>query len=154
MRTFVMLLWVSLPLGATPAKAQRADDTAILRAAVDYLKHDLPRRQLIIDADFLHGNAAAADAAAHQLGANRDVIQNLVRCTGSRPRDQRCTMRRDAVVLAVASPVVNGDTAVFVGSWWFQDSPGIIARHSRKLQLTRGAAGSWSVTRVLGRGIS
>jgi hypothetical protein len=84
MRKLVMLLWVSLPLCAAPTEAQRADDTAIIRAAVDYLKRDLPRRQLIIDAEFLHGDAAAADAAAHQLGAKRDVIQNLVRCTGSR----------------------------------------------------------------------
>jgi hypothetical protein len=152
MPKLMMLLCVSLPLAIAPAEAQRADDSAIRRAAVQYLKRELPRRQLIIDTDFLH--AAPADSAVRQLGAERDVIQNLLHCTGSRPRGQRCTLSRDAVVLAVAAPVVTGDTAVFVGSWWFQESPGTVARHTRKLQLTRDGAGHWSVTRELGRGMT
>jgi hypothetical protein len=152
MRKLMMLLSVSLPVAIAPAEAQRADDSAILRAAVQYLKRDFPRRQLIIDTDFLH--AAPADSAVRQLGAERGVIGNLLHCTGTRPQDQECTMSRDAVVLAVASPVVTGDTAIFVASWWFQESPGTVARHSRKLQLTRDAARNWSVTRVLGRGMS
>ncbi len=151
MHQLVMFLCVSLPLAIAPAAAQRADDSAILRAAVQYLKRDLPRRPLIIDTDFLH--AAPADSAVRQLGAERGLIQNVLRCTGARPRSQRCTMSRDAVVLAVATPVVTGDTATFVASWWFQEAPGTVARHSRKLQLARDAAGNWCVTRVLGRGM-
>lgn len=151
MHQLMMFLWVSLPLAVAPAAAQRADDPAILSAAVQYLKRDLPRRPLIIDTDFLH--AAPADSTVRQLGAERDLTRNVLRCTGARPRNQRCTMSRDAVVLAVATPVVTGDTAVFVGSWWFQEAPGIVASHYRKLQLARDAARNWCVTRVLGRGM-
>lgn len=134
----VLIMSAVLLPGAT--QAQQHEEASIVLAAIAYLRDEMPRGMLVIDADTFRGTAALADSIAMSTGATRGRISEERTCPESHNRRPLvCSMRRNVTVVAFSTPVIRDNAAEVAVGWWYQEAPGLVARKEASLLLGRHA---------------
>lgn len=145
----VVALGAVLATGAAPtvATAQGSDTEAIMIAAGEWVRDQLPGGELRLDPHRTGRSTSPAVArrVASSLAADLATLEEVRSCTD--PMDPGSCSMGVAGLLAIEAPAVDGDTArVRVYAWYRQDSRrSPVGKDSWTVTLRRTASG-WQVT--------
>lgn len=147
-------LALALLLPVSGAYAQSADELGIVRAGIAFVRDELPKGRIVIDVETFDTPRALADAIARDNAATVGRLREERQCTVRQKRQQACTMKGNAMVMAFKRPVITNQSAEVVLMWWYQADKDLVGARDIKLALSRTADGRWRVVKRLWSGMS
>jgi hypothetical protein len=136
-------------LSSHVATAQASEHVAILRAAIEFVRADMPSGTLLLDPHALRMDSTVAVLLARDLGAELGPLSDVLRCSPGRQLPRSCTLERVQAVVGFRGPLVHERSARATIQWYFQGTTSRVALEWRQLRLAQDANGQWRVTDVL-----